>query len=332
MGIVLERHSTETSVNLNEPPKFQSQVERKCQSAPVRIGIVNNMPDSALIATERQFTRLAQAATGGRADIRLFHLPNLPRGEDALQHLARHYRPVARLFETSLDALIVTGNEPRAPRLDDEPYWPDLVSLADWARENTKTTLWSCLAAHAAVLHLDGIERHRLPQKKSGVLTCDVKFAGALGLPPILTNCHSRLNELRRGDLLSNGYDVISEAAGGHVDVFAKSYYRSRFVFLQGHPEYEPDSLMREYRRDVGRFLRGERCDYPEIPENYFDTETTLRMENYRTTAERTRDPRLFDTFPKASVRRGLADCLAHSATVIFSNWISEVPALQSVS
>jgi homoserine O-succinyltransferase/O-acetyltransferase len=33
-------------------------------------------------------------------------------------------------------------------------------------------------------------------------------------------------------------------------------YNRSLFVLLQGHPEYDSATLLREYRRDVGRFLR----------------------------------------------------------------------------
>lgn len=328
MGIVLDHGSTTTSERVREPHRLLSRLDRR--PAPMRVGIVNNMPDSALLATERQFTQLAQTAAMGCAAISLFHIPSLPRGAEAQDHLKRHYRPVADLSSMHVDALIITGNEPKAARLDDEPYWPDLIWLADWARDNTRTTLWSCLAAHAAVLHLDGIARHRMPQKKSGVLSCDVRFAEDRGLPSRLTTCHSRLNELKRDDLLSHGYEIISEAPGGHVDVFAKSYFRSRFVFLQGHPEYESDSLMREYRRDVGRFLRGEREDYPEVPENYFDDATVLRMENYRTSAERTRDPDLFQSFPSVELRAGLEKRLVSSAAAVFSNWLAEMPALRA--
>ena len=38
---------------------------------------------------------------------------------------------------------------------------------------------------------------------------------------------------------------------------------RSLFIFFQGHPEYEETTLLREYRRDVGRFLRGQQPHYP---------------------------------------------------------------------
>lgn len=299
------------------------------RDAPLTIGIVNNMPDSALIATERQFVRLVQNAAQGLVNIRLFHIPGVPRSEDARRILAERYEPVGALYCSRVDALVVTGNEPRAARLDEEPYWPQLTKLVDWARQNTRTTLWSCLAAHAAVLHLDGIERCRLPQKKSGVLNCRSTGAAPGGFPAALSVCHSRMNDVRKGDLLWKGYDILSETADGQVDVFSRKL-GSNFLFLQGHPEYEPDSLMREYRRDVGRFLNGQRQDYPEVPESYFDTETILRMENYRTEAERTRDVRMFERFPETALRHGLEARLADSAAAVFASWMSELRASAS--
>jgi homoserine O-succinyltransferase len=174
------------------------------------------------------------------------------------------------------------------------------------------------------VLHLDGIERRRLPQKKSGVLSCAVNRPERLGLPSQLNICHSRLNEVRSTDLEASGYQILSAAPGGHVDIFSKQF-ASRFVFLQGHPEYDADSLMREYRRDVGRFLSGQREDYPEVPENYFDSDTTIAMENYRTKAERSRDLRLFENFPAVGLRRGLAERLAQSASAVFGNFVASI-------
>ena len=66
------------------------------------------------------------------------------------------------MWDTRLDGLIVTGTEPKSKNLDDEPYWAALPQVIDWAREHTHSTIWSCLAAHAAVLHTDGIERRPL--------------------------------------------------------------------------------------------------------------------------------------------------------------------------
>lgn len=291
---------------------------------------MNNMPDAALVATERQFIRLATETPQLPLDIQLFHIPAVPRGAEAQVPLAQRYRSIQEMFDLEFDGLIVTGNEPRAARLDEEPYWRDMTDVIEWAMGNTTASLWSCLAAHAAVLHLDGIERRRLPQKTSGILSCIVTDPVGLGLPARLSVCHSRMNELRRCDLLDHGYDIVSETQSGQVDTFTKML-GSRFLLLQGHPEYDPESLMREYRRDAGRYLAGTRNHYPEVPESYFDTATTLRMENYRTLAERSRDLRLFDKFPAVGLRSGLETGLASSARALFGHWLSSfaVPAAQ---
>jgi homoserine O-succinyltransferase len=291
---------------------------------PLRIGLVNNMPDGALVATERQFCGLVETATQGQVRVGLYFLPGLSRGEEARKVLDARYRPASDLYRAGADAVIVTGNEPRAARLDDEPYWPELTELIDWARDNTAAAAFSCLAAHAAVLHLDGIERRRLPEKRSGVYVNKVVCETGMSLPGTLSTCHSRLNEVPKRDLQRHGYSVISEAAGDHVDVFARSW-ASNFLFLQGHPEYAPDSLMKEYRRDVGRFLNGQRPAYPAIPENYFDAPTVRAMEAYRVIAERQPDPHLLEAFPAATLRRDLVARLARSADAVFDYWLSSL-------
>src|SRR4029077_5803018 len=86
----------------------------------------------------------------------------LPRAAEARAHIARSYWPLEALLAEAPDGLIVTGNEPHAPRLRDEPYWPRLTQLLEWADAHTASSIWSCLAAHAAVEHFDGIGRRRL--------------------------------------------------------------------------------------------------------------------------------------------------------------------------
>src|SRR5690348_15566234 len=52
-------------------------------AASIEIGLINNMPDSALRATERQFVTLLDAAAGGLM-VRLwfYSLPEVPRAGD----------------------------------------------------------------------------------------------------------------------------------------------------------------------------------------------------------------------------------------------------------
>src|SRR5712691_11252461 len=58
----------------------------------IEVGLLNNMPDAALEATERQFAALLQpAAENVTVRLRLFSLPGIARGERAQRHLDTRY-------------------------------------------------------------------------------------------------------------------------------------------------------------------------------------------------------------------------------------------------
>ena len=128
----------------------------------VTIGLINNMPQAAFTATERQFISVLDAASED-IDVRLslYSLLDIPKPALDDDNTGSSYSSIDKLWETDLDALIVTGKEPVTVNLRDEPCWESLTQVLEWARENTYSTVWSCLAAHAAVLYLDGIGRHK---------------------------------------------------------------------------------------------------------------------------------------------------------------------------
>jgi homoserine O-succinyltransferase len=231
------------------------------------------MPDSALEATERQFrTLLSDAAEGIAVRLSLFALPEVPRSDQAKYRIGTSYSSIDALWDHHLDGLIVTGAEPAAPNLMDEPYWATLTRLIDWAERNTHSSVWSCLAAHAAVLHIDGIGRHRFSDKLFGVFECATvsDHALAAGLPAHFWMPHSRWNDIPEHALSACGYRILTRLKHGGVDAFVKQR-KTLFIFFQGHPEYETASLWLEYRRDIRRFLNRERDLYPSMPRGYFD-------------------------------------------------------------
>ncbi|MGV7214812.1 homoserine O-succinyltransferase MetA [Bradyrhizobium sp. UFLA05-112] len=288
----------------------------------ITIGLINNMPDPALKATERQFMKLLQAAgRGRRIRFQRFSLPSVKRSPEARWHVESEYSDLSDLTRQRFDGLIVTGAEPVAPDLDQEPYWRDLTDIIDWARTNTRSAIWSCLAAHAAVLHLDRIVRRPLAVKCHGIFDCETIANDPLtrAAPAHLKVSHSRLNEVAEADLTKHGYQVLTRSAKAGVDVFARQY-ASRFVFFQGHPEYDALSLQREYLRDIGRFLAREREAYPALPTSYFDAATEEKLSRFEKRARHQRHPAMASELPALNLRGDIA--AGSAAAVLFRNWL----------
>jgi len=324
MPVVLEQGASGRSFNLLEGvrcvPAFPTR-----DDGTIEIGIVNNMPDAALELTERQFLGLLAAASGKtQVRVRMFALPQIPRGDFARRRLRADYAEIGRLWDMKLDGLIVTGMEPRAGALSDEPYWRIFTDMIDWAERHTASSIWSCLDAHAVVLHRDGIERRTLSTKCFGVYECMKEtdhplLAGgtARSLVP-----HSRWNDVRADALVGAGYEVLTKSPEMGVDTFIKQD-NSLFVLLQGHPEYDPTTLLREYRRDVGRYLRRESEGYPALPRFYLDAASERSLEAFRRRALSARNPELLESFPATAIVERFANSWHATALRLYRNWLS---------
>ncbi len=294
----------------------------------IDIGLVNNMPDAALNATERQFLALLRAA-GDDLTVRLtlYTLPEVPRTDFGRDQVSR-YSDFDDLWKSHHDGLIVTGTEPRAADLRNEPYWESLTRVLEWAESHTYSTILSCLAAHAGILHIDGIARRPLGDKRFGVFECvrvsDHPLTAAA--PSHLQMPQSRWNEVPEEALLACGYRVLTRSEGAGVDSFVKQR-KSLFVFFQGHPEYEATTLLLEYRRDIGRFLRRERDTYPPMPHGYFDEETVEALTALRERALSDRREELLAEFPTAMAAGKVTNTWRSTAESLYRNWLQYIGA-----
>ncbi|HEX4160562.1 MAG TPA: homoserine O-succinyltransferase [Rhizomicrobium sp.] len=292
----------------------------------IELGLVNNMPDAALERTERQFFNLLGAAANDLlVRVSFFSLPGIPRGEEGRHHFYRNnYRGAHELQAAGLDALIVTGTEPRVPDLRLEPYWPELAQLFDWIAADGPACVFSCLAAHAAVLHYDGVERQRLPEKRFGVFEHVVAghdyFTQKLA-PPIKV-AHSRWNEVGETALAGCGYRILTWTPDAGVDLFVKRQ-RNDLLFCQGHSEYDPATLGREYRRDVRRYLKGESGDYPPLPANYFTPAEAAQLKLFAARARAERHESLMDDFP--AIRRRPESGWQPPAASVYRAWLQQI-------
>jgi len=294
----------------------------------INVALINNMPDAALEDTEMQFFELVDAASGDMpVNVKLYSLPELPRSERGQQHLDRFYFNYNDLWKSRFDGVIITGTEPRQPDLTAEPYWQTLTDTLDWAASNTISTVASCLAAHASVLHSDGIARHRMVDKKFGVF--EHKKACEHGLTNNLADSvripHSRWNEVREDALTSCGYTVLTKSADAGVDLFVKKIGRSLFIHFQGHPEYGLRSLLKEYRRDIRRFLNQERDTYPSMPHGYFDADAQKLLAGFQKNAVSQPREEVLESFPEAAISDALRNTWQASAARLYKNWLQYV-------
>ena len=141
-----------------------------------------------------------------------------------------------------------------------------------------------------------------------------------------------RISRLRLGIMLFTreqfdeaGLRVLVESrqAGVHLATSADGL---RFVFFQGHPEYDTVSLMKEYKREVLRYAAGELPDYPPMPDNYLKLRERSIFNEYRYRLQQALDNDLeLPVFPEALVDRRLDNTWHDTAEAVVGNWIGLV-------
>lgn len=301
----------------------------------LHIGLLNMMPDAALTATEQQFIGMVGNSNHiAQFYVYPFSLPELHRGSQAEEHISQYYFDFADLQEQGLDALIITGANVANPSLEEEAFWAPLVDVVTWANDNVASVLCSCLASHALLQHFHGIKRTPLAQKKWGVYSHRIRQAKHPLMAGINTRFdapHSRYNEVSSAQLSEAGLPILvdSEAADVHLAVSADQF---RIVYFQGHPEYDAVSLLKEYKREVGRYLDGDIATPPPLPENYFSPQATRIADEFiaaRQTAGVTGAAQAI--FPEDELAQHVDNTWGDTGKAIINNWLGLVYQLTNV-
>lgn len=295
----------------------------------LHVGLLNMMPDAALLVTEKQYMRLIGACNRiTQIYVYPFSVPGLARSEEALAHIDAYYADFEDLKETGLDALIISGANVTVPSIDLEPFWRPLGEVIAWAAEHVTSILCSCLATHALVKHLYGIDRRPFDHKLWGVYrhhVCDRSHPLTQDVNTRFDAPHSRWNDIPRSEWDGAGLRVLAESdvAGVHLATSADGF---RIVYFQGHPEYDRNSLLKEYKREVGRFLAGEVPEPPPYPEHYFTPETDRLAQSYLRDALAAQAHGEDDPgFPEASIDDHLDNTWGDTGRALFNNWLGLV-------
>jgi homoserine O-succinyltransferase len=301
----------------------------------LHIGFLNMMPDAALEATERQFIRLVGGCNRiAQFFVYPFSLPGLERGAAATEYINKYYSRFEDLRKTGLDALIITGANVSNPSLETEVFWNPLMEVIQWAQENVASTLCSCLATHAVLKNFHDIDRTPLPGKCWGVYSHRVSAPDHPLLREINTRFdvpHSRFNDISRSALEQANLEVLVESKEGGVHM-AVSPDRFRTIYFQGHPEYDTNSLLKEYKREVLRFLNGDLQAPPPFPKNYLSGRAAQIAERFvKEAGNALKENKPLPDFLETEIIMELDNTWGDTAKAIVANWLGLVYQLTNL-
>lgn len=230
---------------------------------PLHVLLLNLMPTK--IATETQIMRKL-SNTPLQIEVELLQTASHEAKNVSEQHLETFYTTFDQIKDRRYDGMIITGAPVELLDFEDVDYWDELCRIMDWAAENVHSTLHICWGAQAGIYHHYGIPKFELPQKLFGVFEHKlVKPSSPLvrGFNDLFMAPHSRHTEVHAEDI-ENHPDLELIAVSDEAGVYIAKSTDSRNFFVFGHPEYDTDTLMTEYRRDIAKGM-----DMP-LPRHYF--------------------------------------------------------------
>ena len=256
---------------------------------PLKIVVLNLMPMK--VTTETDLIRLL-SNTPLQMEISFMKLKSHTPKNTPIEHMMMFYRDFEVMKNENYDGMIITGAPVETLDFEEVSYWDEITIIFDWAHTHVTSTLYICWAAQAGLFHHYGVPKYPLEKKKFGIFRqtpLDKSLPIFRGFDDEFMMPHSRHTEIRRKDIDDRDMlTLIAESADSGVGiVMARNGLE---FFITGHMEYAPDTLDKEYKRDMGK------RDDVEMPVNYYEHD----------------DPTLH---PVVSWR-------AH-ANLFFSNWIN---------
>ncbi|MCR4853531.1 MAG: homoserine O-succinyltransferase [Prevotella sp.] len=230
---------------------------------PLRIVILNLMP--LKITTETDLIRLL-SNTPLQLDITFMKLKSHTSKNTPIEHMMMFYRSFDDLRREKFDGMIITGAPVESMPFEEVTYWEEMTEIMDWARTHVMSTMYICWAAQAGLYYHYGIPKYTLEKKIFGIFrqqTLHRPLPIFRGFDDEFYMPHSRHATIRREDVLAN--DALTLIAEGRESGVSMVMAREgREFFITGHLEYAPDTLDKEYRRDLGK------RDDVEMPLNYY--------------------------------------------------------------
>ena len=233
------------------------------QIRPLEIVLLNLMPTK--VATETQLSRML-GNTPLQVHLELMHTSSHVSKNTSQEHLLAFYKSFEELKDRKFDGMVITGAPVENMAFEDVDYWDELCRIMEWSKTNVHSTFHICWGAQAALYYHYGVPKYPLDQKLFGVYphTADYKRSILLrGFDDVFYVPHSRHTTVKREDIEAvPGLRII--ASSQQAGVYAAMTKEGRQIFVTGHSEYDPETLLNEYNRDKGMGLP------IAVPENYF--------------------------------------------------------------
>lgn len=230
---------------------------------PLQILMLNLMPTK--IDTETQLSRLL-GNTPLQVELTLMHTSSHKSKNTSQDHLLAFYTTFDKVKDRYFDGLVITGAPVEMMEFEEVEYWQELCEIMEWSTTHVHSTFHICWGAQAGLYYHFGVQKKTLDKKMFGVFPHIADYKRSMlfrGFDDVFMVPHSRHTTIDREDLEGiPGLKIL--ASSPEAGVFALSTKKGRQIFITGHPEYDSETLGREYWRDVnaGKPI--------EIPKNYY--------------------------------------------------------------
>lgn len=238
---------------------------------PLRIGVLNLMPVKH--DTEIQLLR-AMSNTPLQVDVTFVCVENHVSKNTPMSHLNKFYSKFSEIKNQKFDGFIITGAPLELMDFEEVEYWEELKEIMDWTETNVTSTLHLCWAAQAGLYYHYGVEKQLLSKKMFGIFSHRVlkrKVPLMRGFDDVFLAPHSRHTGIDEAKVASDDrLTVLAESdIAGYFIIMAEG---GKQIFVTGHPEYDRDTLDKEYRRD-----RDKGMDI-DVPYNYYKDDNPENM------------------------------------------------------
>ena len=230
---------------------------------PLQILMLNLMPTK--IDTETQLSRLL-GNTPLQVELTLMHTSSHKSKNTSQDHLLAFYTTFDKVKDRYFDGFVITGAPVEMMEFEEVEYWDELCEIMEWSTTHVHSTFHICWGAQAGLYYHFGVQKKTLDKKMFGVFPHIADYKRSMlfrGFDDVFMVPHSRHTTIDREDLEGiPGLKIL--ASSPEAGVFALSTKKGRQIFITGHPEYDAETLGREYWRDVN-------ANKPiEIPKNYY--------------------------------------------------------------